>query len=174
MLDKSEQINGVYVPPVLEQLESLDWSILRDEFKPSRFHGDFHFENILWQESSSKFVLLDWREDFAGDLELGDLNYDLAKLLHGILVSHPVVHRGQFEVNRLNGEYLIDIDRPLSLIDYEVEFRKWIDEKGYNIKAVELLTALIFLNICPLHHRDYDLFLFLLGRLLLRRAVEKI
>ena len=48
---------------------------------PSRFHGDFHFKNILWQESKNKFIL-DWRQEFGGLIDYGDLYYVL-KLLHG-------------------------------------------------------------------------------------------
>ena len=50
------------------------------------FHGDLHFENIIF--SKNKFVLLDWRQDFNENLKVGDLYYELAKIMHGIIVSH--------------------------------------------------------------------------------------
>ena len=44
---------------------------------PVNFHGDLHFENII--ANKNKFTLLDWREDFSGLKNYGDLYYDLAK-----------------------------------------------------------------------------------------------
>ena len=38
---------------------------------------------------------------------------------------------------------------------------------------VELLTALIYLNIAPLHHYPYSIFLYYLGKLELNRVIKK-
>ena len=51
------------------------------------FPGDFHFENILYDQITDSFKFIDWRQNFAGDLFVGDRYYDFAKLLHGIIVS---------------------------------------------------------------------------------------
>ena len=45
----------------------------------------FNFVNLLYMKKN-KFTLIDWRQDFAGETEFGDLNYDLAKLLGGIII----------------------------------------------------------------------------------------
>ena len=78
-----ETINGNIVPPISELLNLVDWDNLSSGI-PTRFHGDLHFENILISETGN-FSLLDWRQDFAGLQEYGDLYYDLAKLLHGMI-----------------------------------------------------------------------------------------
>ena len=41
-----------------------------------------------------------------------------------------------------------------------------------NIKKVNILTALIYLNIAPLHHYPYSIFLFYLGKLTLHDAIK--
>ena len=43
----------------------------------------------------------------------------------------------------------------------------WLKKEGYDIKKVNIITALIFINIAPLHHHPYSIFLFFLGKLLL-------
>ena len=48
----------------------------------------FSLENILYNQKNKKFLFLDWRQDFNGNLEIGDLYYDLSKLLHGLIVEH--------------------------------------------------------------------------------------
>ena len=60
--------------------------------------GDFHFENILWDAKEKKFTLLDWRQDFGGSLEIGDVYYDLAKLLHGLIVPHDSIVKNLFSI----------------------------------------------------------------------------
>jgi aminoglycoside phosphotransferase family enzyme len=84
--DGIESINGEAMPTLSNLLNSIDWKDLTNGL-PGRFHGDFHFENILYCSKKKTFKFLDWRQDFGGDLEVGDIYYDLAKLLHGLIVS---------------------------------------------------------------------------------------
>ena len=79
-----------------ELLTSIDWNWLCSG-KPGRFHGDFHFENIIFSDDED-FIFIDWRQDFGGDLSVGDIYYDLAKLMHGLLVSHNMVVNNMFSV----------------------------------------------------------------------------
>ena len=81
----------VKIPKISEVLKLVDWNWLSDG-KPSRFHGDLHFENILLSESG-KFCLIDWRQDFEGLFDYGDLYYDLAKPMHGFIISHGIITR---------------------------------------------------------------------------------
>ena len=48
-------------------------------------------------------------------------------------------------------------------IESEKLFVEWLITKEFNVKKVYILTALIFLNIAPLHHSPYDKFLYVLG-----------
>ncbi|MBL8490830.1 MAG: NTP transferase domain-containing protein, partial [Rhodocyclaceae bacterium] len=84
--DGALSINGAPAPPLAGLLDRVDWDGLADGL-PGRFHGDFHFENILLA-GDGRFVFLDWRQEFCGDLAVGDVYYDLAKLLHGLIVNH--------------------------------------------------------------------------------------
>ena len=37
--------------------------------------------------------MLDWRQDFAGELIVGDMYYDLAKLNHNLTINHEIVNK---------------------------------------------------------------------------------
>ena len=85
--DGRQVINGKEIDELETILKCVDWEWLANGL-PGRFHGDFHFENILWNAASQNFVFLDWRQDFGGDIKNGDIYYDFAKLLHGLIISH--------------------------------------------------------------------------------------
>lgn len=167
--DGTEPINGVEMPTLRSLLEGLDWDWLSDGVF-GRFHGDFHFENILWNELEQKFSFLDWRQDFAGDLHIGDIYYDLAKLLHGLIVNHGLITQGYYSVNWSEAQIDFDLHRRQILVECEQSFYLWLDEMGYDRDKVWTLTALIFLNIASLHHRPYGLLLYALGKSMLFKA----
>ena len=57
--DEKQIINGEKVQTLESLIGLLDWDYLADGL-PVRFHGDFHFENIIWNSKKNKFVFLDW------------------------------------------------------------------------------------------------------------------
>ena len=90
--DVDEIVNDNKLPPLIDVFKRLDMSWLADGV-PSIFHGDLHFENILVNKTNDglPFSLLDWRQNFDGVYEYGDLYYDLAKLYHGLIISHDFI-----------------------------------------------------------------------------------
>jgi choline kinase/thiamine kinase-like enzyme len=168
--DKVGYINGVKVEPLSKILEEIDWNWLSDGI-PSRFHGDLHFENVIHNDEGG-FTFLDWRQNFAGNMEVGDVYYDLAKLHHGMIMSHELVLANQFRVSSCNESASYDFHRKNSLVECERQFESWVVLNGYDWKKVRALTALIFLNIAPLHHDPYNQLLYFLGREMISRLHE--
>jgi len=164
--DGAQPINGIAMPALGELLARLDWEWLTDGL-PGRFHGDFHLENILWDERAASFTFLDWRQEFGGDLATGDIYYDLAKLLHGLIVSHPLIAAECFTVSWGDGSISFDLHRRQVLVECEAALYRWLREEGFDGKKVRVLTALVFLNIAALHHYPYCLLLFALGKAML-------
>ena len=158
--------------PSLESLFSdLDWNWLADGL-PGRFHGDFHFENILWDAEQSRFTFLDWRQDFGGDLSTGDIYYDFAKLLHGLIISHDLIAGNFYKAEWGQDEITFDFHRKQILVECEEYFKSWLEAQGHDTKKVRVLTALIFLNIASLHHYPYSLLLFALGKSMLSKELS--
>jgi thiamine kinase-like enzyme len=152
-------------------LEKVDWENISSGI-PVCFHGDLHFENILLTEIDS-FLLLDWRQNFSGIIEYGDIYYDLAKILHGIIVSHEMVHKDLYFINDEENLINTNIYRNQGHVEIEQEFYKYLREKGYDAKKVRILTALIYLNIATLHHYPYSKFLFFFGKYMLNNILNE-
>ena len=132
--------------------------------EPVRFHGDLHFENIFsTNNSTNPFYLLDWRQNFSGDTEVGDLYYDLAKLNHGLIISHEIINNNHFEVNVSSDNISFEFHRKNMLIECQIVLKDWVEKNNYDWKKVCNLTSLIFLNISPLHEHPYSLVLYYLG-----------
>jgi len=169
--DGIERINGKPMPELKMLLDEIDWNWLANGL-PGRFHGDFHFENILYSEREGKFVFLDWRQDFGGDLSIGDIYYDFAKMLHGLIISHELIAGNFFKVDWKHDAIEYDFYRKQALVECEQLFGSWLVSNGYDNKKVRVLTALIFLNISPLHHHPYSLLLYYLGKSMLKFELE--
>ncbi len=169
--DGTESINGVSMQKLDALLNAIDWDWLADGM-PGRFHGDFHFENILWNSTDQHFTFLDWRQDFGGDLSTGDIYYDFAKLLHGLIISHELIAGDFYSVDWQSDEINFDFHRKQILVECEHRFGEWLEIEGYDRKKVWVLTALIYLNIAALHHHPYSLLLFSLGKAMLKNELE--
>ena len=173
MSDKDLIINGVECPMVRRQIEMVNWDFVFSNAVIARFHGDFHSENIL--ETQDGFKLLDWRQNF-GSLgkSFGDVNYDLAKFLHGLIVSHDAVDKERFQIEHTqNGQVRINIAQPFVNVEAISVLEDFCLSNGYNFDCIKLLTAIVFLNICSLHEYPYSEFLYYLGRYLLAQHQVK-
>lgn len=171
-IDTVEVVNGSHVPRISELLDAVDWDYISDGCAV-RFHGDLHFENILIKhDGNPPFVLLDWRQDFGGLLDIGDIYYDMAKLLHGLIISHQIIERGHYVVSRKLNAIEYDFHRRQSLIECEQYLKQYVRTKGYDLNKLETITALIFLNIASLHAYPYSLLLFYLGKNMLYNSIQ--
>jgi len=169
--DENAIINGVNVPSINELISLIDLDWLCDS-KPTNFHGDLILDNII--KTSNDYCLLDWRQDFSGQVVVGDVYYDLAKLNHNLTVNHDIINSDLFVVSKKNGEILVDINRKQTLVECQSLFHNWIVERGYDLKKVKILTSIIWLNMSPLHHKPFDEFLFYFGKLNLYKELNNI
>jgi hypothetical protein len=162
IVDETLTINGTNVPAALELLERVDFKGLADA-EQTFFHGDFILDNIL--KTKNGFCLLDWRQNFGGLLRAGDKYYDLAKLNHNLTVNHGIVNSQQFFIKVKRRVVECDIMRHQTLVQCQEELDRFMLQHNYDRRKVKLLTALIWLNMAPLHEHPLDLFLYYFGRL---------
>jgi hypothetical protein len=169
--DKAHRINGVETPTIKSMFERIDWDRLCDGI-PVLFHGDTQPENVIVADDG-RFYLIDWREDFGGIEKTGDVYYDLAKIYHALIVSGEIIRKE---------EYLVSVGQESVSFNFRIKnnlltFREILDDylitKGYDLYKVKLLSALIYLNIAPLHHVPYSHLLYYLGKLMLHRLLEE-
>ena len=168
--DVEMTINGERVPTIKKMLKMIDFDWLCSA-EQSGFHGDFILDNLL--KSKSGYVLLDWRQNFGGLLKSGDMYYDLSKLNHNLTVNHEIVNNDLFTIEADENGVICDIFRKENLVQCQKVLFEFLDKNGYNSKKVKILTALIWLNMSPLHHHPFDRFLFYFGKLNLWRALNE-
>ncbi len=165
--DTSYEINGIIVPSTKELLSNINFEEFCD-IESSKFHGDFILENIIKGEY---IALIDWRQDFGGCLEYGDLYYDLAKMNHNLIIDHSIVYRNLFTLNNTDSGVDIDIHVSFKNISLKQVFDKFLNENNYDKNRVEILTGLIWLNMSPLHDDNFSKFIFNMGKLKLYRSL---
>lgn len=168
--DKITEINGEKISPVKDIFKKIDFNWL-SEAQQTHFHGDFIPDNIV--KTKKGFVLLDWRQNFGGLLKAGDMYYDLAKLNHNLTVNHGIVNDNLFTIQISGNNVKCDIMRKDNLVKCQEELFEFVRREKLDEKKIRILTALIWLNMSPLHHHPFDLFLFYFGKLNLWRELKK-
>ena len=175
---ETKNINDVFVPHVDDLLGLVDWKSL-SQGTPANFHGDLQFDNILsvfGDTASSKdaFVLLDWRHDFGGLTAVGDLYYDLAKLYGGILLPYNLIKKNMFSFEIGDSSVYYDFYTKHKLLEIKDIYESFIQKNGFDIKKIKTITALIFLNMSPLHMEPFGSMLYHLGRYMLYKTLKNI
>jgi len=168
-------VNGQEVKGIEGLLDLINWEV---DFQPNDFvpcHGDLHPENVIHDHDSSGFTFLDWRQDIAGSTSgLGDIYYDFAKIMHGLIVDHGAVLRQEFNIarpTRNTADVRIKISEQKKT--WSLELEKFVENWGGERRKMWLMTGLIFLNIATLHHENYDRFLFALGLLISSLSLDQ-
>ena len=111
-------------------------------------NGDFILDNII--KTGTTYKLLDWRQDFGGELFNGDKYYDIAKLRHNIIFNVENVSNNLFDIKIKNDNVIVDIKCNYTLINQLNDFDDFVKKNNLDLKKIKVLTALIWLNMSPL------------------------
>ena len=170
LIDKTDDINGITVPPINSMLELVDFNKIMGS-EPTGFHGDFILDNILLKDD--EFTLIDWRQDFNGSIDAGDMRYDLAKLNHNLILNHQVLAEELYSINT-SDTISCDVFVKKSFLDCKEVLRSFCEEYwGTDFKNIEILTAIIWINMSPLHEYPLDMFLYYFGKYNLFLSLNK-
>ena len=152
-------VNNCHTRPIKELLKTINTRELFEGIATKVFHGDLQFDNVIYG-ADEKFYLLDWRQDFAGT-DVGDVYYDLAKMYGGLLISYKLMkENGSFSCYRTEEKVTLEHKNNISLDKFINTYERWIKSNNFNLKKIKTLTALIFLNMSPLHEKDFGNLLF--------------
>lgn len=164
------RVCGVGVPCVQDLLDHVNWEQLAQGGMPVFFHGDLQFDNILLRPDGA-FTLLDWRQDFSGSLECGDLDYDLAKMVGGIRMNYALVKRGEIEYESRDdcGEPRYPGCPDAQALERDV--LSFAESRGRDAGRIRLIVGLIYLNMAPLHGEPFSSVLRDAARLALSEAL---
>ena len=169
--DSEQIINGKSVPKLETMLQSLEESQYLVG-KQGKVHGDFILDNLV--KTKSGFIALDWRQDFGGLLDVGDIYYDLAKLNHSLTMNHQILNQNDFRLNIDGDITTIDILRYDSFVECSKSLRQFVELQGLDFQKVEVLTGIIWINMSALHPHPLDIFLFNYGKYQLWNSLQKL
>ena len=163
-------INGKKIPPIQVILDKLPWSELFIGY-PVFMHGDLHFDNTIFDRKSKKFTLIDWRDEFSGHINLGDIYYDFAKLYGGLILNYDLIKENKF-IYKESSKGVIFSYESRDFSKYVKIFEDFILSENFNLKKIRILVGLIYLNMSPLHTKPFDKLLFNLSREFLSREIN--
>ena len=162
----THSINGKTYPSLNEVLDDIDLNELNLNPFYTLFHGDLQFDNIVYNEKTEKFTYIDWRESFAGYTKSGDVYYDLAKLYGGLIIPYDRM-KNEDNIRFIEGDYSIQYSYDVSdnIREFKREYEQWILNSWFDLRIVKKITALIFLNMSPLHDEKF-------GKMLWFKSIE--
>ena len=156
-------INGIEVQTWKYYYEKINWGLLTQNSNPSFIHGDLQFDNIIYEESTNKFTLIDWRYDFSGLGSTGDLYYDFAKMLGGIYLNYQEIKKGNFGFSYQNGEVVLDVPSLPDAQELVSILETCAQNFDLDIDKLHALVPLIFWNMAPLHKEPFSNLCWCLG-----------
>lgn len=137
----------------------------------SIIHGDPAFSNILFSPRTTIFKFIDPRGNFGKDTVYGDYRYDIAKLRHCYHGSYDDIINDLFEIEEKDENILFKLYKNH---DYKM-FDEILIQQKIDINDIELIEALLFISMIPLHN-DYpkrQLAFFAIGILLLNNQIKQ-
>jgi hypothetical protein len=155
-------IDGVEVKDYNYYLDKIEWNYLATVTRPGFLHGDLQFDNIVISDDL-EFKIIDWRHEFAGLVEYGDIYYDLAKMAGGLIINYANIKNHNFNIEIEDTTVTLSIPSIDHIAVYQAQLKKYIEDNNLDYKKVQMLIPIIFWNMSPLHTAPFDLFLWYLG-----------
>jgi hypothetical protein len=162
-------VNGVYyvsLNNICDVLKRVIPELLYDVDEFCIIHGDLCFANIMIDEKFSFIKVIDPRGRFGTYDIYGDQRYELAKLFHSVDGKYDFIIKDMFEI-----EYCLD----KAWLKYKINYKKrdynvydvftkvFKNEIGNDLKKIELIEALLFLSMIPLHRESLNHQMVMLG-----------
>lgn len=152
------EINGIKYPSMktLQEQIPLD-SIFKTNPFYRLFHGDLHFENILYNPNIERFAYIDWRDSFGDCIDGGDVYYDLAKFYGGLLIPYNLMKdESKINVTEVGSKITYSYEISENLVKFRTIYEAWVKENGFNFDKIKLITGIILLNMSPLHEANFS------------------
>jgi len=165
-INSEHEINGVIYQPMRDLFNKFNFEILDNNPFYTLFHGDLQFDNIIYNNSDDEYLYIDWRDSFGKSTNSGDVYYDLAKLYGGLMIPYNLMKlddKIMFNEGLYSVKYSYEI--PTTLVKFKSIYEKWIISNGFDLNKVKKITALIYLNMSPLHDGKF-------GKMLWFKSIE--
>lgn len=153
-------INNTECKPYYQLKEKIEQKIesLYNEDDFCIMHGDFTFNNILYDLPTGIVRLIDQRGSF-GEKAVGiygDQKYDLAKLAHSVIGCYDYIVNDLYKIEHKNDQVTYSF---LLRENYKLIKQLLINilkDLGYNLNDIYFIMGLLFLSMTPLHYDSPD------------------
>ena len=129
-------------------------------------HGDLCFANMMVDSNLSFIKVIDPRGKFGAYDIYGDPRYELAKLFHSVDGKYDFIIKDLFDIDynleKASIQFKIQ-DRKRNFDLYSVFLDTFSSEIGDDIQQIELIEALLFLSMLPLHGESINHQMAMLG-----------
>ena len=162
---------------ISESLEVIVPKLLYDVKQFNIIHGDMCFSNIMVDNNFSFIKVIDPRGKFGKYDIYGDPRYEVAKLLHSVDGKYDFIIKDLFDVNFDTETCRIDFtisDRKRDYDLYKLFLESFQTIIGDDLKKIELIEALLFLSMVPLHSEsiNHQMVMLATGLDILNRVVD--
>lgn len=119
-------------------------------------HGDYCFNNILYDYKSGIIKLIDARGAFGKGCKgiYGDFKYDLAKLTHSVTGQYDYFIAKLFTFNIQDKAVFYSVNQRANYKLLVHLNKKLVEDFGYSFDDILFLASLLFLSMPPLHNED--------------------
>jgi hypothetical protein len=178
--NRSITVNGVRyqsLSKIIDKLERIIPEMLYDVQEFHIIHGDMCFANIMIDNNNSFIKVIDPRGKFGKYDIYGDTRYELAKLFHSVDGKYDFIIKDLFNVNYDIESASIDyeiLDRKRDFNLYKLFTNVFKEEIENDLEKIELIEALLFLSMIPLHGEslDHQMVMLATGTEILSRIAE--
>lgn len=121
---------------------------------PGVLHGDLCFSNVLYDARNRRIRVIDPRGVSNSTGLIGDMRYDLAKLMHSFIGLYDFIIAGHFSCERTAAySWVFSIHTPIHISEivqsfFKIEFREFPDSA---IQESIADVILLFISMLPLH-----------------------
>lgn len=160
--EKNMQINGVEYLSLEKICRRLEEEIPRRLYDVDTFHiihGDLCFANIMVDTNFSFIKVIDPRGKFGNYDIYGDQRYELAKLFHSVDGKYDFIIKDLFRLDVDSDDARINLqimERKRNFNLYEMFLKAFKDEIADDREKIELIEALLFLSMIPLHGESVE------------------
>ena len=160
--EREIKINGIKyksLNDILKVLKEIIPEMLYDVEEFNIIHGDLCFSNIMIDNNFNFIKVIDPRGKFGKYDIYGDDRYEIAKLLHSIDGKYDYIIKDMFKVKTDFENNNIKFEIVDNKHDYDLKeiflnvFNSIIKD---DIKKIELIEALLFLSMVPLHNENIE------------------
>ena len=132
-------------------------SLIYDSNQGSIMHGDFCFNNILYDISSGTIRLIDQRGSYGQKKNgiWGDSLYDYAKFAHSSIGMYDYLANGMFEFNKDNQNFSIKFFSNDNKNYLETLTSNLIEKSNFSLSDIKFTIGLLFVSMSPMHSDSF-------------------